>query len=85
MNIDELRKEIDKIDGKMLELFEERMALVNEISKIKKKGNINILDKNREEEILSLVDNISKEDLKKYNSELFKKILELSKEYQNEQ
>lgn len=50
--LNELRKEIDKIDNKIVELVAKRLSLVKEIAELKNKKNIEILDKNREAEII---------------------------------
>ena len=46
------RKEIDKIDKEIVKLLKERMAVSEEIGKIKKEKNIPVTDKEREEEKL---------------------------------
>lgn len=48
MELNELRKEIDKVDKQMAELFEERMNLVKKVGQYKKEHNLPILDKERE-------------------------------------
>jgi chorismate mutase-like protein len=52
MSIEDWRKRIDEIDGKLLELFNERMRCVIEVGKIKKAQNVRIYDPEREREIL---------------------------------
>lgn len=53
MNVlDDLRKKIDACDRKLLELFEERMAIVDEIGRCKRKHGLPIYDPKREAEIL---------------------------------
>ncbi|MEG2053673.1 MAG: prephenate dehydratase domain-containing protein, partial [Oscillospiraceae bacterium] len=47
-----VRKEIDKIDEEMLSLFQKRMGFIDEVSKIKTKGNISLVDEKRENEIV---------------------------------
>lgn len=48
MELNELRKQIDKVDKQMAELFEERMNLVKKVGQYKKEHNLPILDKERE-------------------------------------
>lgn len=48
MELNELRKQIDKIDEQMAKLFEERMNLVKQVGQYKKEHNLPILDKERE-------------------------------------
>jgi chorismate mutase-like protein len=52
MSIEDWRKRIDEIDGKLLELFNERTRCVIEVGKIKKAQNVRIYDPEREREIL---------------------------------
>ena len=52
MSIDDWRKRIDEIDGKLLELLNERTRCVIEVGKIKKAQNVRIYDPEREREIL---------------------------------
>ena len=46
-----LRCEIDLVDRKIMELFEERFKIVERIKEVKKKNKIPIEDLKREEEI----------------------------------
>ena len=48
MELNELRKQIDKVDKQMAELFEERLNLVKKVGQYKKEHNLPILDKERE-------------------------------------
>ena len=52
MTIEDWRKRIDEIDGKLLELLNERTRCVIEVGKIKKAQNVRIYDPEREREIL---------------------------------
>lgn len=47
-----LRKQIDLIDGKMLDLIEKRMKVARKIKEIKKEVNIPIYQPAREKEIM---------------------------------
>lgn len=81
MDIDILRNEIDIIDKQILKLFIKRMECCKKISKIKKENNLPIFNKEREDEILKSISNLSGE----YNKEcckLFKNIMDISKEMQ---
>jgi len=61
MNIEEARKEIDKIDDNIIELLAKRKNLIKEIASIKKELNKPIIDKEREQEIMERLKKISKE------------------------
>ncbi len=52
MKIDKLRKDIDDIDNKILELIKERMKTVKSIGRYKKKNHIDIVDKKRMKQII---------------------------------
>jgi chorismate mutase len=70
--IKSLRKEIDKVDKKVISLISKRLKLVEKIGKEKKKLNLNIKDKKREEEVLK---NLLKEaDKNKISRNLIKRL-----------
>lgn len=80
-NLKILRKEIDKIDKELANTFTKRMNLQKEIAKIKEKENIPTESSSREQEILK------KWNSYKYSKELqalYKKIFEISKEFQEQ-
>jgi len=52
-----LRKKINKIDKKLLNLINERKLTVEEIAKLKKNQKIGIVDRKREYEILEKCEN----------------------------
>ena len=84
MDLVDLRKEIDKIDDQLLDLFLKRMEYIEKISLIKKEKNKEILDKNREKEIILRLN----QKTFKYNKEVenfFKNILKISKNFQENQ
>ena len=53
MNIDDLRRDIDGIDDKLLELFERRMAAAKEIGQYKRENGLPIKDRERESKIIN--------------------------------
>lgn len=81
MNLDEVRKEIDEIDEKLLDLFLRRMELAKAAMQQKKQSGKPILDKGREREILNKVSQKSGE-LSVYSRRLFKELMSLSRSYQ---
>ena len=52
MPLDDIRKKIDELDSKLLELLNNRVDLVHEVGEIKKKGGIEIYAPEREESLL---------------------------------
>ena len=57
--LEEYRKQIDKIDKKLVELFVERFEIVKQIGKFKKENNIPVVDNNRFQKVLEKVENIA--------------------------
>ncbi|HEX9873722.1 MAG TPA: chorismate mutase [Deferrimonas sp.] len=51
MDIEQLRVEIDRLDGELLRIFNERAALALKIGKIKKEKGLAVYDPNRERRI----------------------------------
>ena len=80
-----LRNEIDKINYEILDLFTKRMLISKEIAEYKKHNNVAIEDKNREKEILNDIIKKSNSELKEYSNVLFETIIDLSKQFQNEE
>ncbi|MEG2118647.1 MAG: chorismate mutase, partial [Clostridia bacterium] len=81
MNINEKRKEIDRLDIKISEHIDKRFDVVAEIAKIKAQNDINTEDKSRESEIISNIEN-SCNHINEI-TEIYKKIFELSKHLQS--
>ena len=52
MPLDDIRKKIDDLDSKLLELLNQRADLVHEVGEIKKKDGIEIYAPEREESLL---------------------------------
>ena len=51
--IGRLRRAIDEIDEKIMELINQRLSLAKQIGDFKKQGGIQITDRNREKEIMN--------------------------------
>ncbi len=77
-----IRQDIDAIDAELTELLLKRMECVIKVAKVKAEYQLPVLNSNREQQVLNKV--IEKSgDLGSYNAEVFKKIMEVSKDYQN--
>ena len=84
-NLEEARKEIDKIDKEILSLFEKRMNLALETTKFKKKCDKPVLDSNREAAILDKIAlNIENKELEPYAKMMFQDLMKISRCYQND-
>ena len=82
-NLNDLRKEIDEIDSKIIALLKKRLEIIKIIKDYKEKNNIPILDNNREKEILSNIKkNIEDEKDLVFYSHIYETILKESKDIQ---
>ena len=61
MTLEELRKEIDKIDDKLLDLYNERLKYVHEVGVLKNRTGASIYRPEREQEILDRLKKRNKE------------------------
>ena len=82
MDLKECRETIDVIDNQIVDLFKQRMEIVEKIAAYKREHNLPILSTGREQEVLERISTAAGEELAPYAQELFKKLFELSKEYQ---
>ena len=62
MKLDDLRKGIDAIDARMVKLLAERVGVVNKIGALKKKGNRQVQDGAREQEVIEHVRKLAKKE-----------------------
>ena len=77
-----LRKEIDRVNNGLMDLFIERMKISEEIGEYKRKNGMKIYDKNREDEIIAEVIEGREEKYKAYISEFLKELMKMSREIQ---
>ena len=83
MTIDQLRNKIDAIDAEMIQLFESRMKIVKDIGELKKRNQSNVLDQNREAQVISkVVSRLQNKTLEPYVIQLFETLMRVSKDYQ---
>ena len=84
MNLDDLRKRIDEVDARIVELIGERLRIVEEIGKGKREQNKLIEDREREDEVLETVKGIARRE--NINQEavasIYKQIMTASKRTQ---
>lgn len=57
LDIDDLRREIDRLDHELLRIFNERAALALRIGEIKKDRNLPVYDPEREKRIFTRMNN----------------------------
>jgi len=82
--INQLRKEIDKIDSEIIDLISRRIEIAKKIGIQKKKEKLSIVDKIREEKIKEtwFLESRNKGLESKYLQNIMKEILKMSKEHQ---
>ena len=61
MNLDDLRKEIDKCNKNIIKSLKERFIITRKIGKFKAQNNLEATDKERENKMLDNIKNIAKE------------------------
>ncbi len=83
MAMDDLRKQINEIDDKMVALFEERMKVAGEIGKYKKENNLPIMDRLRERELLARITKNQDEDLALHTKVLYTTLMDVSRSRQS--
>lgn len=77
------RKQIDEIDSQILELFEKRIEVVNEVAKYKIENGKPVFDKKREEEKIEKLVNRAKSEFSRHAvKELFNQIMSMGRKYQ---
>ncbi len=81
--IEKLREEIDEIDSMIAELIVRRFKVVENIAKVKKEMNMNLVDMEREKEIYNrYYEKLSKHVSRDFVENLVSLILEESKRLQ---
>ena len=83
LNLDEIRAEISAINDEMLALFVKRMELSAQVAMYKKANGLPTLDRKREEAILQKVADNTGDEFRQYAIQLFRTMMDLSKEYQD--
>ncbi|MBR2614282.1 MAG: chorismate mutase [Clostridia bacterium] len=80
--MDKYRKDIDKIDSQLVDLFKERMEVSSKIAEYKRENKLPVKDSERERQLLYKISEKAGE-LGGYSKILFTTIMDLSRSYQN--
>ncbi len=83
-NLEELRKEMDRVDDQFVTLFGERMQVAGKIAEYKRAQNLPVLNAQREREKLADVASKSAPELAEYTRVLYALLFELSRAYQDQ-
>ena len=82
--LDNIRKQINKIDEEMASLFEQRMNLAKEVAEYKSKYALPIFDGKREKEVIEKNSKyINNEVIKEYYVRFLQSLMDESKKYQS--
>ncbi len=82
MELQELRRQIDKIDDELVQLFTRRMEVAAQIADVKKEQNLPIFVPAREREKLADVAKKAGPEMDNYTRVLYSMLFELSRSYQ---
>ena len=83
MDLRECRQEIDRIDGELVKLLEERMDVVREVAEYKRASGGPVYDPAREEEKLVMIRGAASDDFcKEALPKIFAQIMACSRELQ---
>ena len=83
MDLSKLREELDRIDGQIVKLYEERMEYCSQVADYKIETGRNVLDKAREEEKLRKVRSLVHNECNAHGvQELFEQIMSMSRKLQ---
>lgn len=78
------RNRIDEIDKELMKLFEERMKVILDVAKYKKKNNMPIFHKERENQVIEKnLKRIENKELLPYAEEMLHALMDISKKYQH--
>jgi chorismate mutase len=81
--IEKLRKEIDEVDQKLMNLLLERFSITKKIGQVKTSNSIIIDDNDRENNIINHLSNKANNDLRKEDiADIFKLVFNISKNLQ---
>ena len=83
MELDVIRKEIDRVDAALVELFKKRMKLCASVAEYKRENGLPVLDASRERALLKKISELSGEEFEEYSRVLYATILDLSRSYQH--
>ncbi|MCR5404636.1 MAG: chorismate mutase, partial [Butyrivibrio sp.] len=79
----QLRDEIDSIDSQIVRLFEERMAVADEVGRFKIDNGRKVFDKDRERQKIETVKGMAHGDFNKHGvEELFEQLMAMSRKKQ---
>lgn len=82
MTLEEVRRNIDRVDGEIKRLFKERMELADNVARVKAETGDVIYKPDREEVIINTLTADVDDNIKREYTALIKRIMEVSRKYQ---
>lgn len=83
MDLNKIRKQIDKVDTDIIKAFQKRMKIVDEVTKYKIAHNMDVLDAKREKRVIDNAANkVNNPLIKSYIPSLYSTIMGISRRYQ---
>lgn len=83
MELNQIRKEIDKVDDSIAKLYVERMGLCREVGEHKRDNNVAMENTAREKEIINRVTAAMPDEIKLFGKQVFHTLFDTSKAYQS--
>lgn len=83
MELLDLRNNLNEIDNEIIALFKKRMGISLEVAKYKEQNNMNVLDTERERELLNRVAELAGDEFDHYARILYTTIMDISRSYQH--
>ena len=83
MELQDIRRNIDSIDDRLVKLFAERMDCAREVAEAKRRTGRGIRDRGREREIVNRLTRAAGDEYAPYVSALYAHIFDLSRSYQS--
>ena len=83
MSLEQLREEIDAIDEQLVKLFVKRMGVSAKVAEYKKQNGLAVQDSSREGCVLERVATLAGKEWEAQVQDLYVKMLEISRAYQN--
>lgn len=84
MNLEELRKEIDRIDSELVDIFLKRMETVKGIAEYKIENRMEVLHRDRELVVIDRAVSRAPEEMKEYVRDFFEDVMKTSRKMQED-
>lgn len=82
MELSAIRQQIDQLDDQLIDLFRQRLKLVEQVATIKAEKKLPLLDPQREREIINRLTQAQNDTFAGYTQKLLTTIFELSRTHQ---